>query len=60
MINIIVSEDCNACGICSKECPTNVLEIVGQRSSPAHIEDCMACKLCEVVCPIHGIDIVEN
>ncbi|HZK61538.1 MAG TPA: 4Fe-4S binding protein [Anaerovoracaceae bacterium] len=60
MIEIIISDKCNGCGICEKNCPTNVLEVINKRSTPKNIEECMACRLCEVVCPLKGIVVLEK
>ena len=60
MIRISVSDECDGCGVCAKECPTEVLEVVNKKSSVKNIEMCMACKYCEVVCPLKGISVVKG
>lgn len=60
MIEILINEKCNGCGMCAKKCPTKVLEVIEKRSTPNNIVECMACRLCEVVCPLKGIEVVEK
>lgn len=59
MIKIKVGEKCVGCGICVKICPTDVLEVVEKRSTPAKLEECMACRVCEAACPMNTIKIIE-
>lgn len=60
MIEVMISDKCNGCGICAKKCPTKVFEIIDKKSSLNNIGECMACRLCEVVCPLKCIEVVEK
>ncbi|MDZ4168705.1 MAG: 4Fe-4S binding protein [Coriobacteriia bacterium] len=57
---IINEDDCSACGICVDECPSNVLEIVGDAAEPVHDENCNGCEACMEVCPMGAITEIEQ
>lgn len=57
---IIIDDDCSACGICVDECPSGVLEIVGDTVEPVHDENCDGCESCLEACPMGAISEIEQ
>ena len=47
---VIVSPECDVCGLCLRYCPHGAMAIDGA-SVAAHAERCTACGLCAEVCP---------
>jgi NAD-dependent dihydropyrimidine dehydrogenase PreA subunit len=56
MIELVVAENCNACGKCVEICPTDVFELVD--NGPVQIarkNDCQNCMNCELYCPTDAL-----
>ena len=53
-------EKCTRCGICAKDCPVNVIDMVaGSPVIPAEKErHCIKCQHCLAVCPTGAISIL--
>lgn len=56
---IVITENCDACGMCIDECPRGVLELNGRRARvvDGKLEECSLCKLCEKACLTTGIGL---
>lgn len=56
MIELILEDRCNSCGICEEVCPTNVFDI-GPQGIPviARQDECHTCYLCEAQCPTDAL-----
>jgi len=54
-------EKCNRCGICVKECPPRIIEMVEPRALPTTVkgeeERCIVCGHCVAVCPFGAISL---
>ena len=48
---------CTACGLCIERCPTQAVEMSGERPVIARPEDCVYCGLCEEMCPEEAISL---
>ena len=46
---------CTGCGLCVQRCPTNAVEMVGDRPQIVRPQDCAYCGLCEEMCPVEAI-----
>lgn len=52
-----VSNDCNACGLCAKNCPTQAISIQDEPQKPVWKKpECMLCMRCVHQCPKTAID----
>ncbi len=56
----LFNENCLACGICAKICPTNSLQLFNDEQDKYYIahfsKKCRGCSLCEKICPYKGIN----
>ncbi len=62
MSRLIVDDaKCNRCGICIKECPPRIIEMVEPKALPTVIPDqrerCIVCGHCVAVCPFEAISL---
>jgi len=57
---IKISDKCNNCGDCVKECPLNLLEIEKKKLAVNDIEKCHLCKACEDSCPKKAIEVESS
>jgi len=54
MVEIIIDKDkCEGCGDCVDVCPSEVFEIVDEKSGAVRLDDCIECCACVEACP-HG------
>lgn len=51
-------ESCNGCGICSRECPVDAIDMVDQ--IPQFTGTCVLCSLCVSICPKHALAFSDN
>ena len=51
-------EKCNGCGICSKVCPVNNIEII--KAKPVWMHRCEQCMACLQWCPQEAIQYGKN
>ena len=49
---------CTACGLCIERCPTQAVEMIGERPVIVRPEDCAYCGLCEEMCPEEAIALL--
>ncbi len=60
----LFNDNCNACSICTKLCPTNALEVIKDKSNDYYMvhfpKKCRGCSLCENVCPRGGINEITT
>ena len=42
------------CGVCTKNCPVDVLDIVDGKVQ-VNQDDCISCRNCETICPVNAI-----
>lgn len=54
---IMVSEECDACGMCVDACPRDILVITDDTVEVTDERTCSLCKLCEDVCELDAIRI---
>ena len=47
-------DQCQLCGVCTKNCPVDVLDIVDDEVV-VNQEDCISCRNCETICPVNAI-----
>lgn len=55
---IKVGENCNACGVCMKVCPTWAIEL--KKKATIDSLSCMPCRECEKICPQGAISYDRN
>ena len=44
-------EKCTGCGNCVDECPSDVFELIEEKSACIAIDDCVECCACVEACP---------
>lgn len=54
----VVDEKCITCGICSKYCPGQYIEI--NEIATIDYDYCKGCGICEVLCPVKAISMIEE
>jgi ferredoxin len=58
---LTVSEDCTACGVCARLCPTGALQFTNQDDQRYQLDfdprTCIGCAACMVVCGPQAIDM---
>lgn len=57
MININI-EKCTGCGLCSKDCTRNDIQIIRGKAYPLN-KSCMGCGHCIAICP-HNAVVIDN
>lgn len=60
MIKIIAIENCDACGVCVDNCPTEVLDIVDGKVKIIDNEMCTDCRICIAVCPYGVLEVITE
>src|SRR3954452_17889410 len=51
LVHSINDDRCTGCDACVAVCPTDVLELVTNKSRVARFDDCIQCEQCALVCP---------
>ncbi len=51
LIHSINDDRCTGCDACITVCPTDVLELVNNKSRVIRFDDCIQCEQCSLVCP---------
>jgi putative YpdA family bacillithiol system oxidoreductase len=51
LIHAINDDRCTGCDACVTVCPTDVLELVTNKSRVLRFDDCIQCEQCALVCP---------
>jgi ferredoxin len=51
--NFYIGETCNGCGICSKVCPVENIELIDKK--PVYLGGCIRCMACASLCPNNAI-----
>ena len=52
----IDNSQCQSCGVCVKNCPTDALSILNDNIK-FNEENCIYCRHCECLCPVNAIKI---
>ena len=61
MIEVVSTQQCIACDICVRVCPTNVFDAVpGAPPVIARQEDCQTCFMCELYCPVDALYVAPD
>ena len=55
LIHDINDDRCTGCDACVAVCPTNVLELVDNKSRVLRFEDCIQCEACMFACPTEAL-----
>jgi thioredoxin reductase/ferredoxin len=51
LVHSINDDRCTGCDACVTVCPTDVLDLVGNKSRVVRFDDCIQCEQCALVCP---------
>lgn len=60
MIDIVAIAECDGCGVCVDNCPTEVLGIEGEKVKVIDSEMCTDCRVCMQVCPYGVLEVVAE
>lgn len=52
-------EKCVGCGECVEVCPTEVYELIDEKSVPVNADECLGCESCIEVCEQDAITVEE-
>lgn len=56
MIELILTDRCIACRLCSDMCPNDVFDKApGEQPTIARQADCVTCFICEAACPVDAL-----
>jgi len=55
LIHDINDDRCTGCDACVAVCPTNVLDLVANKSRVLRFQDCIQCEACMVACPTEAL-----
>ncbi|MEZ4365430.1 MAG: NAD(P)-binding domain-containing protein [Kofleriaceae bacterium] len=55
LLHDINDDRCTGCDACVAVCPTNVLELVDNKSRVLRFEDCIQCEACMFACPTEAL-----
>ncbi len=60
-MGIKINQDtCTGCSDCVDICPTQVIEMVGEKADPVRNEDCIDCLSCVDACPSSAIEQTDE
>lgn len=48
-------DKCNGCGDCMEYCPSNAVDIIGNKAAVVRPDNCGFCTECETICPVKAI-----
>ena len=49
-------DKCVGAGECVEVCPSDVFEIIENKSNANHVDECIECCACVGACPVEAID----
>jgi thioredoxin reductase/ferredoxin len=55
LVHDINDDRCTGCDACVAVCPTNVLDLVSNKSRVLRFEDCIQCEACMTACPTEAL-----
>jgi putative YpdA family bacillithiol system oxidoreductase len=55
LVHDINDDRCTGCDACVAVCPTNVLDLVGNKSRVLRFQDCIQCEACMFACPTEAL-----
>jgi thioredoxin reductase (NADPH) len=55
LIHDINDDRCTGCDACVAVCPTNVLDLVANKSRVLRFHDCIQCEACMIACPTEAL-----
>src|SRR5947207_3234916 len=55
LIHDINDDRCTGCDACVAVCPTNVLDLVENKSRVLRFQDCIQCEACMFACPTEAL-----
>jgi thioredoxin reductase/ferredoxin len=55
LVHDINDDRCTGCDACVAVCPTNVLDLVANKSRVLRFEDCIQCEACMFACPTEAL-----
>lgn len=55
LVHSINDDRCTGCDACVSVCPTNVLDLVDNKSRVLHFQDCIQCEACMWSCPTEAL-----
>ncbi len=55
LVHDINDDRCTGCDACVAVCPTNVLDLVANKSRVLRFQDCIQCEACMVACPTEAL-----
>ncbi len=55
LVHDINDDRCTGCDACVAVCPTNVLDLVNNKSRVLRFQDCIQCEACMVACPTEAL-----
>jgi ferredoxin len=53
----ILSDLCNGCGLCRRECPTEAIEGEKKKIHAINAAQCIRCKICVDICPEGAVKV---
>ncbi|HEX8953532.1 MAG TPA: 4Fe-4S binding protein, partial [Polyangia bacterium] len=55
LVHSINDDRCTGCDACVAVCPTNVLDLVANKSRVLRFQDCIQCEACMFACPTEAL-----
>jgi thioredoxin reductase/NAD-dependent dihydropyrimidine dehydrogenase PreA subunit len=55
LVHDINDDRCTGCDACVAVCPTNVLDLIGNKSRVVRFQDCIQCEQCVWACPTEAL-----